>query len=153
MDGFRDSILGLAGVVLTAVVTAFKDEIGLALRLKLGANKDLEGHWACKWTTRPAEGEAEPPAVEDVVEIERVAGAKVKALGGNPLSGSYKLSGTLLKSSVLLFSWTGDGKKKEVLGGVAVLELNTMRDEMTGQWSQVTAKRTFVGGDVRWTKQ
>jgi len=153
MDKLTESLLGLVGIVLTAVITAFKEEIGLAFTFQLGANKDLEGSWVCNWTTRAAEGEAETPPVQDVVKIERVSGARVKAVGGNPLSGSYKLSGNLLKSSVLLFSWTGDGKKKGVLGGVAVLELNTMRDEMTGQWSQVTARRTIIGGDVRWTKQ
>jgi len=153
MDRLPEALLGLVGVVLAAVITAFKDEIGLLLTGKLGANRDLEGRWACIWHKRRLPSAGEPPTViSDVVRIDRVSGDRVTATGENAGAGTYRLSGRMLRSSVLTFSWSGDGPR-QFLGGVAILELNTARTKMTGYWSEVTEDRTFIGGEVTWTKQ
>lgn len=153
MDRPLDIILGITGVVLTAFLTAFKDDIGLMLTGKLNANKDLEERWACTWHMRPLGAGHEPAKViQDIVKIDRISGDKIAATGENANAGTYRLQGRMLRSSVFTFSWTGDGARK-FLGGVAVLELNTMRDTMTGHWCEVTPERQFVGGEVQWKKQ
>jgi len=153
MDHLPEALLGILGVVLTALITAFKDEIGLLFTGKLGANRDLEGRWACTWHSRPFPSAAGPPTViSDVVKIDKVSGDRIKATGESPGAGRYRLSGRMLRSMVLTFSWSGDGPR-QFLGGVAILELNTARTKLTGYWSEVTEDRTFIGGEVTWTKQ
>jgi len=153
MDRVLDGVLGLIGVVSSAVITAFKDEIALFLKGKSSINKDLEARWTCTWAKHPMAGDKElDKAVIDVVRIERVSGDKITGTGENPESGSYRLKGRILRSSVLTFAWTGDGEK-QFLGGVAVLELDIKRTKMSGRWCQVTEDRRFVGGEVEWKKQ
>jgi hypothetical protein len=153
MDKVPETILGLVGVVLTSVITVYKDEIGLAVTGKLKANQDLLGRWACTWRFAQAPGETEPArVVTDIVKIESISGEKVKATGENAPTGPYTLSGKLLRSSILTISWTGDGAR-EVLGGVAVLEINTLRNVMTGRWWEANEDRKFIGGEVQWIKQ
>jgi hypothetical protein len=153
MDRTLDGIFGLIGVVLTAVITTWKDEIGLFLKGKLSANKDLEARWTATWTKSPlAGGKESAEQVKDVVRIERVSGDKITATGENADAGTYRITGRILPSSVLTFSWTGDGEK-QFLGGVAVVELDIKRTKMIGHWCQVTEDRKFVGGEVHLKKQ
>lgn len=127
-------------------LTAFKDEVVLWFKTRLGAHKDLAGEWDCIWKKQLLDDQNRAAAdVPDVVRIDKVAGALFKGRGPN-----YLVSGRAAHRMVTV-SWY-DAKNND-LGGVAVLKQDDKEPKMRGHWCQYSGNGEFHGGEVTWIKK
>lgn len=138
-----------AGAMVTAAITLFGDEIkSIVLRIsgKRRQNANLLGKWNCIWKV-----EGEEKEIKDHVEISSARPERILAVGKNPESGNYVISGRLSPSHLVTLTYRGDDKKS-LLGGVIILELNLTRDIMEGYWWEYDNHRKFIGGSTVWEK-
>ena len=82
--------------------TLFGDDIKATVSHKHGPNHDLLGKWNCSWKYDQQSGRL----TKDYVEVSKVVGESVLALGHNTEAGSYKLSGRLSKSYLLTLTYS-----------------------------------------------
>jgi hypothetical protein len=143
------AIIGAGGAIVVAVVTAFAPELKILLAGKARTNSDLIGKWNCTWHVRRESGENN--TINDVVKISKVWGENLWAPGVNTVSGDYKITGRVSRSYLVTLHYEGDGRRQP-LGGVVILKLNSTRDSMNGYWYQYGLEERIVGGSTTWTK-
>ena len=124
-------IIGAAGVIIGAIVKAFAPDLKVLLTGKARTNSDLVGTWRCTWLVREQTGKE--TKIGDIVRISRVWGEKLWARGINTEYGDYKITGRVSRSSLVTLHYEGV-ERRQPRGGVLIMKLNAMREEMNGYW-------------------
>ena len=142
------ALIGLVGIVATALITAYAHDLKALATGRLKRDRDLLGDWNAIWAYE-ALGVEQP--IRDTVTIQKVSGERVQALGQVPGIGKYPLVGRISLSNLVTFFYEGV-ENKRALGGVVILQLNGSRNEMNGYWVEYDDERKFTKGTVRWRK-
>jgi len=146
---FVVALIGLAGTLAGALLNAYSLELKALLFGRLNRDKDLVGAWDCTWDAdTPEKGFP----IRDSVNIEKIYGDKVRALGNTPGVGGYRLVGRISQSNLVTFFYEGLADRRP-LGGVVILKLNALRNEMQGYWHQCRPDGAIIGGETRWNKR
>lgn len=143
------ALIGFAGALAGAFINAYSTELKALVFGRLNRNKDLVGEWDCIWDIEIPE---KHPSIQDTVTIEKISGESVRAVAHTPAVGKYRLAGRISQSSLLTFFYEGLDDRRP-LGGVIILELNAVRNEMHGYWHEYSPKRVIIGGATRWKKR
>ncbi|MDX6694923.1 MAG: hypothetical protein QOF02_2526 [Blastocatellia bacterium] len=142
------AFIGLAGVIIGALLKLFSDELKVFLTGKSKGSRDFLGQWKCAWAY--VDGGNASKELLDVVEIKKAAGDKIFATGTN-VNGVYEMAGSIKNNDIILFSYSAE-KLFNSLGGVVILVANKRRTKMQGHWHEYVDDGTFVGGTTTWEK-
>ena len=154
-DGILTALIGLAGTVAGAFISAYSEELKALVQGRLKRDGDLCGSWDCRWdVTLPEEDspiKKEYP-IEDMVVFETISAERIRAIGRTRGVGAYRLDGRISRSYLVTFFYQGIGSPRQPLGGVVILELNAGRNKLTGYWYEYSEDREIIGGKTEWTK-
>jgi hypothetical protein len=154
-DGVLTALIGLAGTVAGAFISAYSEELKALMQGRLKRDRDLCGNCECRWDATLPEGgspsKKEYP-IEDMVAIEAISAERIRAIGRTRGVGEYRLDGRISRSYLVTFFYQGIGSPRQPLGGVVILELNAGRNKLTGYWYEYDEDREIVGGKTVWTK-
>ena len=142
------AIIGAVGAIVAAAIGALAPEIKALLTGKVRTNSDLVGKWSCGWTV---EQKTDEPHIDDIVQVSRVWGEKLWARGVNTKYGDYKITGRVSRSLLVTLHYEGL-EQRQPLGGVVIMKLNAMRNEMNGRWYEYGRDEKIVGGPTTWKK-
>jgi hypothetical protein len=121
--------------------------VAVKLPNRKARDSDLIGHWDCKWIFSN-----KSPPIKDVVMIDRTSAERIWATGRTHGVGSYRLTGRISQSYLVTFFYEGIDETHRPLGGVVILELNAIRNKLSGYWYEYSDERKFVGGKTQWMK-
>jgi hypothetical protein len=145
------AIIGAISTVVVAIVTAFASEIRELLTGNAQTNSDLVGKWKCTWLLDKELGDYDKQQFEDLVKISKAWGEEISGIGINNEYGDYKFNGRISRSLLVTLHYEGT-EEKQFLGGVIIMELNVMRNEMRGYWYEYGRERKIIGGSTVWKK-
>ena len=143
------ALIGFTGAVVGALINAYSAELKALVLGRLNRDKDLVGNWDCTWDIDIPERH---PTIRDTVTIEKVSGETVRAVAHTPAVGKYRLVGRISQSNLLTFFYEGLDDRRP-LGGVVILELNAIRNQMSGYWHEYGPDRVIIGGPTQWKKR
>jgi len=143
------ALIGLAGIIVGALLNMFADEIRGLVAGKKKKSGEFIGKWRCTWLCDY--GARMNQTLEDTVEVTKVMGDKFLATGTNN-NGTYEMTGTIKNNDIILLYYTGD-ELRDALGGVIILASDKRRKNMTGRWDEYSEKEEFRGGTTTWQKE
>lgn len=140
------ALIGVGGAVAGTLITVYSDELKAIFMGRLKRNRDLLGDWDCTWTVDLPE---RAPPYQDIVTINKVSGEAIRGVAYTRDVGPYRLSGRASESSRVTLFYEGlEGRRP--LGGVIILELNAVRDEMRELWLEHHREGGLIGGATQW---
>ncbi len=141
-------ILAIAGPLIGAILTTFKDEIINFFSTR--KYKALKGNWDCTWT-EVASGVA-PRVINDIVEIKRINGRIVSGTGTTQGIGSWHFKGEISDNTTITLTYKFDKSKIVDNSGSIILKLGSNPTKtLEGVWSQYKHP-DLKGGTTEWTK-
>jgi len=143
------ALIGVAGTVAGALLNSFSAELKALAFGRLNRNKDLVGRWDCSWEGADVTGKRFH--IQDIVNIGKISGDRVRALADTPGVGGYRLEGRISQSSLVTLFYEGLADRRP-LGGVVILKLNPIRNEMHGYWHEYGPEGAIIGGETQWKK-
>jgi hypothetical protein len=146
-DTVTKVIIAAVSAIAGAIAKEIAPELKPLLFGKARVNSDLTGNWKAIWVVGEDNKE-----IKDRVELFRVWGEQVWAKGINSDYGDYRISGRVSKSYVVTLKYEGV-ERRQPLGGVVIMKLSSMRNEMKGFWYEYGRRERIVGGPTTWTKE
>jgi hypothetical protein len=146
-DTTGKAVIAAISAIVGAIAKELAPELKPLLLGKARMNSDLIGKWNCTWSVKEDSKE-----IPDKVEISRVWGEKIWAIGINTAYGDYRIVGRVSKSSLVTLHYEGV-ERRQPLGGVVILKLNAMRTEMTGSWYEYGRRERIIAGDTTWNRE
>jgi hypothetical protein len=141
-------ILGLAGTLGAALITAYRDEIKNLVFVRTKEHDYLLATWQCTWditsdTVVPAR------QITDQVTINAVNGCLIKGEGATADYGKWPAEGKATPFAVTL-SYSGDEAMKDSVGVVILKKESPTR--LNGVWCQYFSDGGLKGGTTVWKK-
>src|SRR5258708_12907123 len=103
-DGVLTALIGLAGTVAGAFISAYSEELKALIQGRLKRDRDLCGNWDCRRdATLPEEDspiKKEYP-IEDMVTIETISAERIRAIGRTRGVAQYPLYGPISPPDLL----------------------------------------------------